>query len=69
MILTLAYSARRESKVVKAPAPANRGKTSGTKVASLIGPWFLKISISRIISKDIRKMTNAPATANDSIST
>ncbi len=38
MILTLAYSARRESKVVKAPAPANKGKTSGTKVASLIGP-------------------------------
>ena len=25
-------------KVVKAPAPANKGKTSGTKVASLIGP-------------------------------
>jgi hypothetical protein len=38
IILMLAYSARRESKVVKAPAPAKRGKTSGTRVASLIGP-------------------------------
>ena len=27
------------------------------------------ISISRIISRDMRKITNAPATANDSIST
>ena len=39
IILILAYSARKESKVVKAPAPANSGKTSGTSVASLIGPW------------------------------
>ena len=69
IILILAYSARKESKVVKAPAPANSGKTNGTSVASLIGPWFLKISISRIISSDIRKITNAPATANDSMST
>ena len=38
IILTLAYAARRESNVVKAPAPASNGKTSGTKVASLIGP-------------------------------
>ena len=64
-----AYSARSESKVVNAPAPASKGKTKGTSVASLIGPVFLKISISRIISNDIRKMTNAPATANEAMST
>ena len=68
-ILILAYSARKESNVVNAPAPASRGNTKGTSVASFIGPWFLKISTSRIISKDIRKITNAPATAKDSIST
>lgn len=38
MILTLAYSARNDNRVVKAPAPAKSGKTSGTNVASLMGP-------------------------------
>ena len=68
-MLTGAYSERSESKVVKAPAPANKGNTNGTNVASLIGPWFLNISISNIISSDIRKITKAPATANEAIST
>lgn len=65
----LAYSARKESSVVNEPAPASSGKTSGTKVASLMGPWFLNISMSSIISSDSRKMTMEPATANDSMST
>ena len=38
MMFNGAYSARSESKVVNEPAPANKGKTKGTKVASLIGP-------------------------------
>ena len=37
-ILILAYSARNESSVVNAPAPANNGNTKGTSVASFIGP-------------------------------
>ena len=63
------YSARSESNVVNEPAPASSGKTSGTYVASLIGPAFLKISISNTISIAIRKSTKAPATANEFIST
>lgn len=69
MMLIAENSARSESKVVNEPGPASKGNTNGTSVASLIGPWFLKISISRIISKDIKKMMKAPATANDAIST
>lgn len=34
-----------------------------------MGPAFLKISISNTISIAIRKRTNAPATANELIST
>ena len=37
-MLTAANSARSESNVVNAPAPASKGKTNGTNVASLIGP-------------------------------
>ena len=37
-ILILAYSARNESSVVNAPAPANNGNNKGTSVASFIGP-------------------------------
>ena len=62
-----AYSARSDNSVVKAPAPASSGKTSGTRVASLMGPVFLKISTSRIISSDIMKITKA--TANEAMST
>ena len=69
MMFTCAYSARSDSSVVNEPAPASSGNTTGTSVASLIGPWFLKISTSRIISSDIKKIINEPATANDSMST
>lgn len=69
MIFIGAYSARRDRSVVKAPAPAKRGNTNGTSVASFIGPEFLKISTSKIISRDIRKITKAPAIANEAIST
>ena len=68
-ILTVAYSARKDNKVVNEPAPASSGKTNGTNVASFIGPMFLNTSISNIISIDIRKMTKAPATANEAMST
>ena len=64
-----AYSARSDSKVVNEPAPASNGNTNGTSVASLIGPWFLNISMSRIISSARRKSTMEPATANDAMST
>ena len=43
-----AYSALSESKVVNEPAPASRGKTKGTSVASFIGPVFLNISIEKL---------------------
>ena len=68
-MLTEAYSAFRDSSVVKEPAPARRGNTIGTSVAALMGPMFLKISTSSSISRAIKKMTSAPATANDSMST
>ena len=68
-MFTGAYSARSDSSVVNEPAPAISGKTTGTSVASLMGPMFLKISMSRIISTAMRKMTKAPATAKLSIST
>ena len=68
-ILMSQYSAFSESKVVKEPAPANKGNTNGTSVASLIGPVFLKICTSRSISSDMRNIISAPAMANDWIST
>ena len=68
-MLIVAYSARKVTSVVNVPAPASSGKTRGTSVASLIGPWFLKISMSRIISSAIRKMMSAPAMANEAMST
>ncbi len=57
-------SAFNESKVVKAPGPATRGNTRGTNVASLIGPLFLNISMSRIISSETKKIMRPPAAAN-----
>ena len=69
IMFTLAYSARSESSVVNEPAPANKGNTTGMSVADLMGPIFLKITTSKIISSDIKKMTNEPATANEAIST
>ena len=68
-MLTVAYSARSDNSVVNEPAPANRGNTTGMSVADLIGPIFLNITTSSIISSDMRNMTNEPATANEAIST
>ena len=55
--------------VVNAPAPAIKGKATGTKVASLgeLGA-DLKISISRIISAAITKRIKDPAIANEEMS-
>ena len=68
-MLVEAYSAFNESNVVKDPAPAIRGKTTGTSVASFMGPIFLNIVISRIISKDMKNKTREPAIANERMST
>lgn len=62
-------SALSDSSVVKAPGPATRGNTSGTRVASFIGPLFLKISMSSIISRATQKMMIPPAAAKDVMST
>ena len=59
-----------ESSVVRPPAPAISGKTTGIKVASLgESGEFLKISISRIISRAMTKMMSEPAMAKEEIST
>ena len=64
-----ANSAFSESNVVNAPGPASKGNTRGTRVASLIGPLFLKISMSRIISSAIAKIIIPPANATELMST
>ena len=69
IIFTVSYSARSDSKVVKEPGPAIKGKASGTMDEPPSGPLFLKISTSRIISIAKIKITRAPATANDWMST
>ena len=55
-------------RVVKVPAPAIRGNTIGTIVPEAEGPLFRKISMSRSISMATRKMTIAPAAANEAMS-
>lgn len=70
MILISEYWERMESSVVRPPAPAISGKTTGIKVASLgESGEFLKISISRIISRAMTKMMSEPAMAKEEIST
>ena len=55
--------------MVRAPAPAIKGKATGTIVASLgLLGVDLNISISRIISTAITKMIKEPAIANELIS-
>ena len=68
-ILICANSAFSEISVVNAPGPAISGNTTGIRVASFVGPPYLKISTSRSISKAMMKMMSAPATANDWMST
>lgn len=70
IMLMSAYWERIDNKVVRAPAPAISGKTTGIKVASLgESGELLKISISNIISIAMTKMMSEPAIANDEIST
>ncbi len=69
MMFKTLYSARKESKVVKEAAPAINGKTKGTKVAESVGPSYLKISTTKIISHHNTNITKAPATAKEEIST
>ncbi len=64
-----AYSARNESKAVKAPAPAINGNAKGKSLACSIGHSYFNISIYNTISKAIKKMTMAPAMAKEAIST
>ena len=63
------YSARKDNSVVKEAAPAINGNTKGTIVAESVGPSFLKISLPNIISQARTKITRAPATAKEDIST
>jgi hypothetical protein len=69
IIFSAAYSALRDSKVVNEPGPAISGKAIGIMDDPPSGPLFRKISTSKIISSEKIKMINAPATANDWIST
>lgn len=67
MILISPNSALSARTVVKEPAPAINGNAIGTMEAACgaVSRW---ISIPRINSKAMMKITNAPATANDSTS-
>lgn len=56
--------------VVKAPAPAISGKTTGKKLESFGESGVsLKMEMSNIISQAITKIINEPATAKDAVST
>lgn len=68
-ILIVEYSARSVSRVVNEPGPAINGNANGTMDELPSGPLFRKSSISSIISIPKIKITKAPATANDSMST
>ena len=63
------YSARNDKSVVNEPAPAIKGKTTGMIVTESFGPSNLNISTPKIISIAITKITRAPATAKEEIST
>ena len=69
-MLIEAYCELKDKMVVKAPAPANSGKTTGKKLLSLgASALLLNISISKIISIAITKIISEPAIANEAIST
>lgn len=67
-MLIVAYSALSESRVVKEPAPAIRGKAIGT-IEAPVGESCLNMVTPRIISMAIMNNTNEPAMAKDEIST
>lgn len=69
MMLITAYSARNDSRAVKAPGPAIRGNAIGTiETPEPVFSVFI-ISTPNIISKANMNITKAPATAKDSTST
>lgn len=63
------YSALSDNKAVNEPAPAIKGKTTGTIVVVPLGPSILNNSMPNIISTAIPNITKAPATAKEDIST
>ena len=69
VMLITAYSARNDSRAVKAPGPAIRGNAIGTiETPEPVFSVFI-ISTPNIISKANMNITKAPATAKDSTST
>ena len=65
MMFSKWYSDLIDSIVVRAAAPAIKGKIIGTTVALPDGlSLYLNISIPRIISSDMTKRIREPATAN-----
>lgn len=65
-IFSILYSERSDNNVVNVPAPAINGNAIGTTDEACAGPPDLKISLFKIISNPIKKITIAPAMENDS---
>ena len=68
MMLSIAYSALSDNRVVIEPAPAIIGKAIGTIVPPMFGS-FLKSSIPRTISRAKKRRIKEPAIAKEDIST
>lgn len=66
IIFSSLNSARKDNRVVKLPGPAMSGKANG-KIEAVFGESLLSLYkvIPKIISIAIKKITNAPATANE----
>ncbi len=67
IISLIAYCERSDKSVVMVPAPAINGNAMG-KTDAVSGMSSLEILMPRIISSEIKNKTNAPAIANDEIS-
>lgn len=65
IILALLYAALRDRSVVKLPGPAISGNARGNTVAFKGFLSSLYILIPKIISRAIKNIINAPATANE----
>ncbi len=69
MILILSYSDFNDKIVVSVPAPANRGNAIGTMLPEPPSSCVsLKNRMPRIISRPIKNIINAPASANEDTS-
>lgn len=68
-MFSTAYSARNESSVVNEPGPATKGNANGIMLELPSGPLLRNNSTSSSISTANINITNAPATANDCMST